>query len=152
MGSIFGGLKIVFFRASCFGFRVKGVCLLLLPLVSLVICANSSNREACARWSTYAWCQFWKQRWKCLSFQKLSQMSSTSWNMTDHLWRILMNTKLNINKIRHFSTFFSLWESWTTFSCCYKGKKISEAIFLGLKSSFFSIISALVSKIEKINI
>jgi hypothetical protein len=33
--SIFGGLKIVFFRASCFGFRVKGVCPLLLPLVSL---------------------------------------------------------------------------------------------------------------------
>ena len=35
MGSIFGGLKIVFFRASCFGFIVKCVCLLLLPLVSL---------------------------------------------------------------------------------------------------------------------
>ena len=35
MGSIFGGLKIGFFRASCFGFRVKGVCPLLLPLVSL---------------------------------------------------------------------------------------------------------------------
>jgi hypothetical protein len=33
---IFGGLKIVFSRASCFGFIVKGVCLLLLPLVSLI--------------------------------------------------------------------------------------------------------------------
>ena len=28
-------LKIVFLRASCFGFRVKGVCQLLFPLVSL---------------------------------------------------------------------------------------------------------------------
>ena len=71
-------------------------------------CANSSNREVCIRQSSYAWRQFCKQRWKCLSSQKLSQLSSTSWNMTDHLWRILMNTKLNINKIRHFSTFFSL--------------------------------------------
>ena len=35
LGSIFGGLKISFFRASCFSFIVKGVCLLLLPLVSL---------------------------------------------------------------------------------------------------------------------
>jgi hypothetical protein len=30
-----GGLKF-FFRASCFGFIVKGVCPLLLPLVSLI--------------------------------------------------------------------------------------------------------------------
>ena len=36
MGSIFFGLKTGFFRASCFGFRVKGVCLLLLPLVFLI--------------------------------------------------------------------------------------------------------------------
>jgi hypothetical protein len=33
----FFGLKLVFFRASCFGFIVKGVCPLLLPLVSLVL-------------------------------------------------------------------------------------------------------------------
>ena len=31
IGKYFGGVK-----NSCFGFRVKGVCLLLLPLVSLV--------------------------------------------------------------------------------------------------------------------
>ena len=37
LGGIFGGLKLGFIRASCFGFRVKGVCLLLLPLVSLVL-------------------------------------------------------------------------------------------------------------------
>ena len=37
LGSIFGGVKNwVFFRASCFGYRVKGACPLLLPLVSLV--------------------------------------------------------------------------------------------------------------------
>ena len=40
-------------------------------------CANSSNREVCIRQSSYAWRQFCKQRWKCLSSQKLSQMSST---------------------------------------------------------------------------
>jgi glycopeptide antibiotics resistance protein len=34
-GKYFFGLKIVFFRASYFGFIVKGVCLLLLPLVYL---------------------------------------------------------------------------------------------------------------------
>jgi hypothetical protein len=33
---------LVLFRASCFGFRVKGVCPLLLPLVSLL-----SNNVAC---------------------------------------------------------------------------------------------------------
>ena len=32
----FGGLKIDSFRASCFDFRVKGVCPLLLHLVSLL--------------------------------------------------------------------------------------------------------------------
>ena len=32
----FFGLKTVSFRASCFGYRIKGVCPLLLPLVSLV--------------------------------------------------------------------------------------------------------------------
>jgi hypothetical protein len=37
LGSIFWGKKIVFFRTSCFGFRAKGVCPLLLPLVSLVV-------------------------------------------------------------------------------------------------------------------
>ena len=36
LGSILGGLKIVFFKASCYVFRVKGACPLLLPLVSLV--------------------------------------------------------------------------------------------------------------------
>ena len=36
LGSILGGLKIAFFRASCCGFIVKGVCPLLLSLVSLV--------------------------------------------------------------------------------------------------------------------
>jgi hypothetical protein len=35
LGNIFGGLKTGFFRASCFGYRVKGVSPLLLPLVSL---------------------------------------------------------------------------------------------------------------------
>ena len=35
LGSILGGLKIGFFSASCFGYRVKGVSPLLLPLVSL---------------------------------------------------------------------------------------------------------------------
>jgi hypothetical protein len=35
LGSIFWGLRFGFFRASCFGFRVKGVCPLLLPLVTL---------------------------------------------------------------------------------------------------------------------
>ena len=34
--SFFGGLKTVFIRASCFGYRVKGVCPLLLPVVSLI--------------------------------------------------------------------------------------------------------------------
>ena len=34
-GRIFLSKKLVFFRASCFGYRVKGVCPLLLPLVSL---------------------------------------------------------------------------------------------------------------------
>ena len=47
MGSIFGGLKMFFFRASCFGFRVKGVCPLLLSLVSLVsrhfLCNSSTS-------------------------------------------------------------------------------------------------------------
>jgi hypothetical protein len=36
LGSILWGLKTGFFRASCFGYRVKGVCPLLLPLVSLL--------------------------------------------------------------------------------------------------------------------
>ena len=35
MGSILFGLRTGFFRASCFRYRVKGVCPLLLPLVSL---------------------------------------------------------------------------------------------------------------------
>jgi hypothetical protein len=35
-GKYFWGIKNCFFRASCFGFRVKGVCPLLLPLVSLI--------------------------------------------------------------------------------------------------------------------
>jgi hypothetical protein len=35
-GKYFWGVKIFFFMASYFGFRVKGVCPLLLPLVSLV--------------------------------------------------------------------------------------------------------------------
>ena len=35
LGSIFFGLKTGLFRASCFGHRVKGVCPLLIPLVSL---------------------------------------------------------------------------------------------------------------------
>ena len=35
--NLFGRLKTgVFFTASCFGYRAKGVCPLLLPLVSLV--------------------------------------------------------------------------------------------------------------------
>ena len=35
-GKYFWGVKnVLFFRASCSGFRVKGVCPLLLPLVSL---------------------------------------------------------------------------------------------------------------------
>ena len=33
-GKYFFGVKNCFFRANCFGFRVKGVCPLLLPLVS----------------------------------------------------------------------------------------------------------------------
>jgi hypothetical protein len=44
LGSIFGESKTGFFRASCFGFRIKGVCLLLLPLVSLV---TNLSRKAC---------------------------------------------------------------------------------------------------------
>jgi hypothetical protein len=36
LGSIFGGLKTVFFRVGCFGFIVKGLYPLLLPLVSLL--------------------------------------------------------------------------------------------------------------------
>ena len=36
IGKYFGGVKNCFFRASCFGFIVKGVHLLLLPLVSLI--------------------------------------------------------------------------------------------------------------------
>ena len=35
IGKYFFWIKNYFFRASCFGFRVKGVCPLLLPLVSL---------------------------------------------------------------------------------------------------------------------
>ena len=34
-GKYFWGVKNWFFRASCFGYRVKGVCPLLLPLVFL---------------------------------------------------------------------------------------------------------------------
>ena len=36
-------VKICFFRASCFGFIVKGVCPLLLPLVSLTLTYFKEN-------------------------------------------------------------------------------------------------------------
>jgi hypothetical protein len=38
----FWGVKNCFFRASCFGFIVQGVCPLLLPLVSLVCVQNAA--------------------------------------------------------------------------------------------------------------
>jgi hypothetical protein len=41
-GKYFWGVKKWFVRASCFGFIVKGVCLLLLPLVSLSTHQKSS--------------------------------------------------------------------------------------------------------------
>ena len=43
LGKNFLELKTGFFRASFFGFRVKGVCPLLLPLVSLVIIIFNSQ-------------------------------------------------------------------------------------------------------------
>ena len=53
-GPVIIKIKIVFFRASCFGFIVKGVCPLFLPLVSLVWHVKLDNDEQLKQKETHS--------------------------------------------------------------------------------------------------
>ena len=120
MGSIFGGLKIVFFRASCFGFRVKGVSPLLLPLVSLNYIKNllwndfffaffsfrssSRHEKRCQILQTLLWVFQYSRniQWTCLVSSLTDPSSKQVLCIRQNHMDIILFSKLKIDLFFHY--------------------------------------------------